>query len=558
METEWIFASVDENQVRRLQREAGLSGFLSRLLVARGISTAEEARGFLDSPLAALPAPHDMMNMAGGAQIVWDHVSAGRRVAVYGDYDVDGICSAAIITHFLRGLGAEVSATLASRFDYGYGLGPDQARRIEESGAACAVIVDCGTSDLGSVSYLESKGIRTVVIDHHRVAQELPPASAFINPQQPGCPFPAKALTASGLCFYFVAVMMRRGGERCAGDDARDYLDLAAIGTVADVAPMTGANRCITKNGARRMLASKRPALVRMLAAAGAGAGRRPEEVISFFISPLLNAAGRMGDPMLALELLLARDEAQARQLHEKVALLNERRREEEKRVTDEARFLLTKKDTGGRSSFLLRGKGWHPGVLGIVASRLVERCGCPVGVIGVEGGLGRGSIRAPEGINLFSPLSQCRDLFERFGGHSAAMGFTIRAGKIPLLEEKLEQICAEMGRGGSALTIDAVLSARELGWSHLEESEKLSPFGAGNPSPVICLRDLAVEDARIVGSNHLKGFISFTGRRIPLFGPNMGDRLASFHGASRLAGNLRSDTYRGGQAIEFILKDFK
>lgn len=565
MDTQWIEKPVEESARSGLREALGTSDFLAGLLVRRGITDPGEGKEFLKAPLSSLPPPHDMKDMMRAVELLWDHVVRGSKIAVYGDYDVDGISATAILAHFLAGLGAGIETFIASRFDYGYGLGPRQAEKIAGSGARCAVLVDCGTSDLEGTALLESKGITTVIVDHHRVGPELPTASAFINPMRPDCPFPYKFMTSAGLSFYVAAMMTSHARKktalqgRLAEDvDPRDYLDLAAIGTVADVAPVTGANRCILKSGFKRMMRSGRPALVRMLAAAGVTKRVRGEEIVSFHFSPMLNAAGRMGDPMLALKFLLASGEEEAGALHEEIGRLNTMRRAEEKKVTGEALFELTKKEPERRASFVLHGRGWHPGVVGIVASRLVERTRCPVAVVSMDADVGRGSIRAPAGMNIYTPLDRHRDIFERFGGHSAAIGFTIQAGRIGDLEKKLEEASRDGMKEKHKVFIDARMRVEEVEWFHIEEIEKLSPFGMENPAPLICLEDFSIRGVRIVGSNHLKFFVEGKGGSIPVFGPNMGGRLGEVADGISLAGHLRPDTYRGGRSIEFLLKEIK
>jgi single-stranded-DNA-specific exonuclease len=560
VETEWVEDRVDEEARHALTAELGLDPFLALLLVRRGLAAPQEARAFLQAPLSDLPRPHGMKDLAAGVDLVWEHVGSGRKIAVYGDYDVDGITSAAIVTCHLGALGAGTETFLASRFEYGYGMGPKQAGAIVESGATLALLVDCGTSDFEAAEFLEARGVRTVVIDHHRLGSRPPPVSAFVNPMQPDCAFPDKALTAAGLSFYFTAMMNRR---RPAGKgpadlpDPRDYLDLAAVGTVADVASVRGANRCILRSGLRRLSGSPRPSLARLVAAAGITRRRRGEEVVSFHISPVLNAAGRMGDPALALRFLLAGSDGEAAELHEKIALVNEKRKEAERAVAEAARFQMSRKDPSGRASLVLAGRGWHPGVLGIVANRLAERTGIVVAVIGVDGKTGRGSIRAPSGMNVFSALEPHRDLFERMGGHSAAVGFSISEARIGELEEALEEACRRQGRRRE-LRIDAALSVDEADWFHVEEIEKLAPFGTENPLPLIRLEGAAVEGGRIVGQDHLKFQAVGRSRAIPVFGPHLGRYLGRLRGDMSLLGHLRADTYRGGRNVEFVLKDFR
>ncbi len=560
MEAEWTYTPVDECLAGTLCEALDISPFLAQLLIKRDIVEAQDGRQLLEAPLSSLPKPDGMKDLETGIAIVLGCLDAGKKIAVFGDYDVDGICSTAMLSHFLTALGGRVETFLSNRFDYGYGLGTGQAEKIARGGAACAILVDCGTSDLEAAAFLESRDIRTVVIDHHRVGDTPPPVSAFINPMQDGCGFSYKDLTAAGLSFYFVAMMSTRMRERGGGPpvDPRDYLDLAAIGTLADVAPVRGANRSIAKAGLKRLHGALRPAMARLMAAAGITHRAADEQVVTFSIAPLLNAAGRMGDPTLALRFLLASDDREARALHADIFLMNEKRREEDRRVLKEARFQMSKMDLEGRRSIVVHRKGWHQGVLGIVASRLAGKLEIPVAVIGVEGKTGRGSIRAPGETNLFSPLSEHRRIFERFGGHSAAMGFSINAGRIGELEETLEKVCRALPPHRRRLEIDAKLGVDDVRWAHLLDIEKLAPFGRQNPAPLICLENVTPRDSRIVGDDHLKIFAAGRSREIGVFGPNMGSRLQEATDGVSLAGHLRADTYRGGEALELLLLDIK
>ncbi|MFH1435033.1 MAG: single-stranded-DNA-specific exonuclease RecJ [Pseudomonadota bacterium] len=561
MEAEWTYKPVDESLVGALSEALEISPFLARLLVKRDVVETRDGRQLLEAPLSSLPKPEGMKDLEAGIDIVLRHLDAGKKIAVFGDYDVDGICSTAMLSHFLTALGGKVETFLANRFDYGYGLGADQAEKIARGGASCALLVDCGTSDLEAAAFLESRDIRTVVIDHHRVGDTPPPVSAFINPMQGGCGFSCKALTSAGLCFYFVAMMSTRVKERSGAPppvDPRDYLDLAAVGTLADVAPVRGANRSLIRAGLKRLHEARRPAMARMMAAAGAVRCVADEHVVTFSIAPLLNAAGRMGDPTLALRFLLAADDREARALHARISLLNEKRREEDRRVLKEARFQMSKMDLGNRRSLVLHKKGWHQGVLGIVASRLAGKLQIPVAIIGVEGKTGRGSIRAPGETNLFSPLSEHREIFERFGGHSAAMGFSIEAGRIGELEEALERVCGALPPHRRQLELDAKLGVDDVRWAHLLDIERLAPFGRQNPAPLICLENVNIRDCRIVGDDHLKIFATGRSREIGAFGPNMGGRLREVTDGVSLAGHLRADTYRGGEALELLVLDIK
>jgi len=554
----WVFPSVENEAVLKLSKEAGISEFISKILIARGIKEAENAKKFLQAPLSSLPRPHIMKNMEAGVDLVKDSILKKRKIAVYSDYDADGISSAAILTDFLKKMDCNFVTILANRFGYGYGIGIEEARKISDEGAKCAIIADCGTSDFDAISYLKSKGIKTIVIDHHRPHSQLPPAEALINPLQTGCDFPAKELTASGICFYFIAMLARKLETLKKVPDPRDYLDFAAIGTVCDIAPMIGANRCIVRHGGKRVLSSKRPAFKKMLTSMGITSGKLPEEIIARHISPKLNAPGRMTDALPALEFLLSNNEDEANRLYSIIAEYDEKRKQEAKRVEEEARFELTKKVLKDRASIILYKKGWHPGVLGIVANKILEYTGLPSGIIGIENGIGRGSLRAPDGMDIFTPLSKISGIFERMGGHSFAVGFTIKSKKIPILEEIFEKVCSKIPQNKEEIKIDTDLDLEELDWHHLEECERLAPFGSQNPPPVIIIKDMNVVEAKIANPVHLKGKVKKGEKSLSVIGFNLADHIEDFKNSTSIVGNLRRNFFGGEYSIELLLIDFK
>lgn len=529
----WELRPADPAAVARLAGARGVSPLMARLLALRGIEDTQAAERFLHPRLEHLRPPGEMAGLPAAAERLCQALSAGQRIGVFGDYDVDGVTSATIVADYLGRAGGEVVRRVARR-DEGYGFGEAQALELLEQGCAVLVLTDCGTSDHDAVGIAAARGVAVLAVDHHRVATGAWPGTVLVNPHRQDCGFPFKGLCSAGLAFYLVASLRRVLEARgMLAPDPRQSLDLVALGTLADVAPLTEENRILVHRGLQQLGCTQRPGLRALLHRCDLGGKEVSAEHVLWRLAPRLNAPGRLGDASVALGCLSATDEAQGAQLAEQCDQLNEQRKALQKRVHDEARKAV---GAGPERAFVLAaGDGWHPGVVGIVAAKLVDEFGCPAGVVALEGETGRGSARSVKGVDLFSLLQGCSDKLVRFGGHAAAAGFTVARDQIGELRESLDLATrpklASMPE--RMLQVDGVLELETITERLCEELSCLAPHGAGNPAPVFAAHNVKVESARKVGADHVALVISDNSASRPAIGfgmlsraPRPGDRI--------------------------------
>ncbi len=539
-------------EARELARALGMSLTVADLLHRRGHRDPDALRRFLDPKLSELTPPDAMADRDAAAERIAAAIGAGETICVFGDYDCDGITSAAITTGILRALGASVVPLLASRFDGGYGVSPAAVERIAASGAKLLITCDCGSSDHETLADVSRRGIDVIVIDHHLVPDEPLPAIAFLNPHRPECGFPYKGLASCGLALSVGAAVRARLGRAL---DVRPWLDLVAIGTIADVAPLDGDNRALVRAGLLRVAAGERPGVRALLELAKFDAARAISgEDVAFRLAPRLNAPGRLGPPDLALELLLASSHEEARAVAAQIEQLSKERRSIQDKMIREAVEEIEREGWAQRSAIVIGREGWSHGIVGIVAGRLASRFGKPVIVAGFQDGHGRGSVRGPAGSRLHDSLTEIASVLERFGGHQAAAGVELKASKLADVREAFEAACAK-APSGAAVDIDSQSLARLLAEDEpdrvLDDLGRLEPCGQGNPTASVVV-EAELVNAREVRGGHLKMELELTGgRRMSSFGPSMGARASELSGRLTLVGKLRWDSWRGGRAVE-------
>jgi len=501
----WQAPAVDEQRARVLAKEIGVRRLIATILLGRGIDDSARASRFLSPRLSDLRRPDGMADLERTLQRLAAALSGHERIAVFGDYDVDGVTTAAVLASTLRALGGEVVARVASRHA-GYGLGTADVARFADEGCRVLVTGDCGTSDIEALALARSRGVDAIVIDHHQVPSGESPAYALINPHRGDDAFPFKGLASCGVAFYLAAALRTRLSVDAARFDPRDLLDLVALGTVADLVPLVDENRILVSAGLRVASARKRPGL-RALAALAQIPEDAPitAEGVSFRLAPRLNAAGRLGEAQLALDLLLAPDDATAVRLAEELDDRNRQRQQIQEGVWTQALTACEPYETA--AALVVGAEGWHPGVVGIIASKLVERFGRPAVVIGFQQGQGRGSARTTGGFNLYEALAACAPHLTRFGGHAAAAGMSL---SIDALDDFRRAFILEAERRIGAddrppLLVDAVVELGDLDLRAAEELERLAPFGAANAQPLFALAGVTTESTRQVGEGHLQ-----------------------------------------------------
>lgn len=539
-------------EARELSRALGISLTLADWLHRRGHRDPALTKRFLDPKLSELTPPDAMADRELAAERIAHALGSSETVCVFGDYDCDGITSAAITTGILRALGGQVVPLLASRFDGGYGVSPAAVKRIVASGAKLLITCDCGSSDHETLAEVRRQGIDVIVIDHHLVPDEPLPVLAFLNPHRPECGFPYKGLASCGLSLSVGAAVRARMGRAL---DVRPWLDLVAIGTIADVAPLDGDNRALVRAGLARVAQGARPGVRALLELASFDAARViTGEDVAFRLAPRLNAPGRLGPPDLALELLLAETHEEARAVAAQIEQLSKERRAIQDRMLREAVEEIETEGWAERAAIVVGREGWNHGIVGIVAGRLASRFGKPVIVAGFEGERGRGSVRGPAGARLHDALSQIAPVLERFGGHQAAAGVELTFDKLGEVREAFEAACAAAPACGEA-PIDTDALVRLLPEDEpdkvLEDLARLEPCGHQNPAPGVAV-EAALLSAREVKGGHLKMELQLPGgRRLASFAPSMGSRAEELSGRVVVVGKLRWDSWRGGRAVE-------
>ena len=510
---QWKIAHPSPEGRAQLER-AGIPSLLACVLSARGVTEPEQAWKLLTPGEEPLLDPMLLKDMDRAVLRVGRALKTGELMAVYGDYDVDGITSTCLLTDCLTRLGGRVRSYIPDRLEEGYGLNEEAVLHLAQQGVTLIITVDCGITAAREVEFARELGIDVVITDHHECKQAIPEAAAVVDPHRPDCPYPFKGLAGVGVA---LKLAMAAAGPDRAGLVFREYADLAAVGTVADVMPMTGENRTIVQTGLAALAHPRRVGLAQLMEEAGLGDKPVTSVSIGYTLAPRINAAGRMGQADLAAELLLTRDPGRAAALAQELCALNRERQTIECEIFQECVQRLERRPQSG--IILLADEHWHQGVVGIVASRLAEKYACPAFMVCLDQGMGKGSCRSWGGVNLFHLLTQCQDLLEGFGGHAMAAGFTVREENIPALERRLRQLVLEERAGEelpSLLEIDAAVLPQELTVEAVEALDALEPCGAGNPRPVLVLTGAHVISAAQVGrGRHLK--LRLEGRGVPL-----------------------------------------
>ncbi len=482
---------------------------IAAVLVGRGYSEIETAKAFLRPELANLHDPWSLAGMEDAVARLSRAIDDGERILVHGDYDVDGVSGTALLTRALRSLGAVVEPFVPHRLKHGYDFGPAGLARAIAVDASLVLTCDCGIVSHETVAAASSEGIDVIVSDHHTPLPELPPAVAVINPQRPDCSYPEKVLCGAGVAFKLLQALYDRRGKPVT--DLYRYLDLVAIPTIADLVPLTGENRILARFGLKVLARTPNPGLRALLNVAGIR-GDRPINAgqIAFIIGPRINAVGRMGDSMRGVKLLLTDDETEAREIAAVVDEENRIRQEVDRATLEEANEILEASfDPERDRSIVLASPDWHSGVIGIVASRIVEKYYRPTVLIALDGNAGKGSGRSIPGFHLYEALDSCKSHLEQFGGHRYAAGVQIRADKIDDFRRALDDVAHDRLTEDDLiprLRIDRELPISQVSAELWRFLAHFGPYGQGNPKPVFLARDVTLRGPpEIVGSDHLR-----------------------------------------------------
>ncbi len=514
-------------QVGSLARALTIPEPLAALLIQRGYDSVGDAQAFLRPTLAGLSDPLAWVDMAGAAEVVAAAVRRGAPILVHGDYDVDGQCAAALLTRVLKEAGAQAHAFVPHRVRDGYDFGPAGLARARELGAGLIITCDCGITAVDAVRAARAEGIDVIVTDHHLPGESLPPAVAVLDPRRPDCPSPDKDLCGTGVAFKLAQALVPVLGlpEQLPWH----FLDYVALATVADVVPLTGENRILVRHGLKLLAASRWAGLAALVEAAGLTGKPLRAAHVGFILAPRLNAAGRIGDAGDGLRLLLTDDPGEAARLARELETLNARRQEMDQQILSAAETRLAQELGPDDRAIVLASDDWHPGVIGIVASRLVERYGRPTFLVAWEGDTGRGSGRSISGFDLHDALHRVGHCLEKYGGHRMAAGLTVRRDRFEEFRIAFLEVAGQLLRPDDlapAQRVDLEVPLGDLS----EELERLirylEPCGAGNPAPVFGVRGARAVRARRVGVNHLRFMLDDGSGAIPAIGFQVADRV--------------------------------
>ena len=542
---------------------AGLPPLCAAVLCARGVDTAPAASAFLAHGPNLLHDPFLLRDMEKAVERISRAIREQETVAVYGDYDVDGITATCLLTQFLRTLGGQVVSYIPDRTEEGYGLNNHAIDALARQGVTLIVTVDCGITAAQEVEYARALGVDVVITDHHQCKEVLPQAVAVVDPRRPDCSYPFPDLAGVGVALK-LALALTAPAQR--PQVLLDYGELAAIGTVADVMLLQGENRALVHLGLERLADCSRPGLQALLREAGCPRGQVPTTVtIGYGLAPRINAAGRMEQAGTALELLLTQDPQRGTELAQELCQLNRLRQAIELEIFQHCDQLLTHTPALSAPVIVLAGEGWHQGVIGIVASRLAEKYACPAFMISLDGAKGKGSCRSFGGFNLFGALERCAPLLDSYGGHELAAGFSIRRDNIPAFRAALCQLVEEFAGHQpmeSSLDVDCEIPhCSLLSTQDVESLSLLEPFGSGNPKPVFLLRSVCVlSHTDVGGGRHLKLKLRRDGVAMDAIFFSANTAACGIENGQRLdiAFTLQINQFRGNRTVQLQLCDLR
>ena len=542
---------------------AGLPPLCAAVLCARGVDTAPAASAFLAHGPDLLHDPFLLQDMEKAVERISRAIREQETLAVYGDYDVDGITATCLLTQFLRTLGGQVVSYIPDRTEEGYGLNNHAIDALARQGVTLIVTVDCGITAAQEVEYARALGVDVVITDHHQCKEVLPQAVAVVDPRRPDCSYPFPDLAGVGVALK-LALALTVPDQR--PQVLLDYGELAAIGTVADVMLLQGENRALVHLGLKRLADCSRPGLQALLREAGCPRGQVPTTVtIGYGLAPRINAAGRMEQAGTALELLLTQDPQRGQELAQELCQLNRLRQAIELEIFQHCDQLLTHTPALSAPVIVLAGEGWHQGVIGIVASRLAEKYACPAFMISLDGDKGKGSCRSFGGFNLFGALERCAPLLDSYGGHELAAGFSIRRDNIPAFRAALCQLVEEFAGHQpmeSSLDVDCEIPhCSLLSTQDVESLSLLEPFGSGNPKPVFLLRSVCVlSHTDVGGGRHLKLRLRRDGVVMDAIFFSANTAACGIENGQRLdiAFTLQINQFRGNRTVQLQLCDLR
>src|SRR4030066_355897 len=565
--TQWkLHESRNNNIEASLSKEFGIYPIVSQILANREILDMESARRYLQPSLNNLHSPLLMKDKKKGVSRLLKAIHDSEKIVIYGDYDADGITSVVILYKFIKELTPLVTYYIPDRVKEGYGLKIPVIDNFKTNSVNLIITVDCGISDVEQIAYALSIGMDTIVLDHHGISGSLPNAVATINPNRDDCIFPFKDLAGFGIAYNFLIAL--RGALRKEGfwknndyPNLKEYLDIVALGTIGDIAPLIDENRIFTKMGLELITEGKRPGIKALKEVSGVDGQVIDSYKASFCLIPRINAAGRIASSLDAVELLLTENIDEARMLAEKLDGYNRRRQSMEKKILNEILEKISNTpDIERMNALVFASDKWHPGVVGIVASRLVDLFSRPAFVISLNNGVGKGSGRSISDFNIYKGIQQCASLLLSYGGHYRAAGISIKEEDIDEFSGLLNEIIqntVESTEAVSQTLIDSECQFSDINLNLINQMEMLAPFGCKNPEPVLCARNIQVSSPSIVGNNHLKMKLTSKGMSCDSIWFSMGNYLSALSGANLdVAFTPQINYWSGSSEIQLKMKD--
>ena len=561
----WRVQSANEKLQDLFVNELKILPLTAQLLINRGLVDLSNANTFLKPDISNLHDPMLMKDMDKAVERLATALAANERVAICGDYDVDGTTATALLKLFLTELGFSVLTHIPERITEGYGLNNASLKELADKGVKVVITTDCGVSNYDETVFANSLGVDVIITDHHEIPAKVPPAFAIVNPRQAGCAFPFKGLAGVGVAFNLA--MALRGHLRETGQisessqpNLKKYLDLVSIGTVADMVPLRDENRIFVKYGIEQLKNTERPGIKALLDVSLIRDGQVSAEKISYQIAPRINAAGRVSRAEIALDLLTTADSARAQELATELDTINSERRFLEAEITAEALDMIEPENND--KGIVLFSEDWHPGVIGIVASKISGRFTKPTVMIAIDKDIGRGSARGGVAkFDLLGALTSCDKFLEKYGGHKAAAGLTILRENIePFKKEFINMLNASIDPEDliPQIEIDAVISLDEVNMRLVNEIERLSPFGISNREPLLGALDASVTETRVVGSKHLQLRLRHKGKPLKAIAFGMGSMHPIKGHGFDVAFSPYLDVWQGRKNLGLKVKELK
>jgi single-stranded-DNA-specific exonuclease len=560
--TRWTCRYTNDNEVELLSEKAGISVLLAKVFLSRGISDAGVIKSFLNPSIEDMHDPFLLKDMDKAVKRLEASIRNGETVAIYGDYDVDGITSTSMLYMFLSEHGINTSVYIPDRLDEGYGLSIEGADRIMENNPSLVVTVDCGVTAIEEIEYIKSKGIDVIITDHHECKDSLPDAYAIINPWRKDCDYPFKELSGAGVVYKLINAVCLKMEYGC---EYVKYIELAALGTIGDVVPLTGENRIIVSFGLPKIQNTANMGLRTLVGNSGIRDRAVTCSTVGYIIGPRINAAGRMGDAERAVRLFVTEDKDEAYGIVQDLNSENTLRQSIQEKVFKEAAEIIETDELIKNSLVIVvAGKDWHPGIIGIVASKIMEKYNRPSIVISIENNEGRGSCRSMEGFDVFKALSFCGDILIKYGGHELAAGLSLDIGRLDSFRKRINEYAAgipEQQYMGTMVKVDACLSQKDINMDSVRQLELLGPYGAGNPVPLFVFKNAEISSIRTVGDGkHLKMILDCEGEKIDTIGFNMGDLIERYSVSDRIDAvfSLEINSWNHSQKIQMVLKHIR